>query len=140
MQEHNDDQENDANERQAPADASSCWTPGSAGRKRDRPHRSPSETVRPSSCLVDIRTETWVASDQHCSVPRSTSTRSRSTEASLHRFRYAVATALVEDGKILKAQARLGHRDDSPPLRACRHRPQLRVADELDRRLNEAAS
>jgi integrase len=35
-------------------------------------------------------------------------------DAALHRFRHAVATALVEDGKILKAQARLGHTPPRP--------------------------
>lgn len=62
-------------------------------------------------------------------------------EASLHRFRHAVATALVEDGKILKAQARLGHRDAATTLRHYAHATpldDLDVADELDRRLNEA--
>lgn len=64
-------------------------------------------------------------------------------DAALHRFRHAVATALVEDGKILKAQARLGHRDAATTLRHYAHATPLDdidVADELDRRLNEAAS
>jgi integrase len=63
-------------------------------------------------------------------------------EAALHRFRHAVATALVEDGKILKAQARLGHRDAATTLRHYAHATpldDLDIADELDRRLNEAA-
>jgi integrase len=38
-------------------------------------------------------------------------------DASLHRFRHSVATSLVEAGKILKAQARLGHRDAATTLR-----------------------
>ena len=62
-------------------------------------------------------------------------------EASLHRFRHAVATSLVEDGKILKAQQRLGHRDAATTLRHYAHATpldDLDVADELDRRLNEA--
>jgi integrase len=64
-------------------------------------------------------------------------------DASLHRFRHAVATSLVEDGKILKAQARLGHRDAATTLRHYAHATpldDLDVADELDRRLNEAVS
>ncbi len=43
--------------------------------------------------------------------------RARLPDAALHRFRHAVATALVEDGNILKAQARLGHRDPATTLR-----------------------
>jgi hypothetical protein len=49
---------------------------------------------------------------------------------------------LVEDGKILKVQARLGHRDAATTLRHHAHatpRDDLDVVDEeLDRRLNEA--
>ena len=61
--------------------------------------------------------------------------------AALHRFRHSVATSLVEDGKILKAQARLGHRDPSTTLRHYAHATpldDLDVADGIDRRLNEA--
>lgn len=61
--------------------------------------------------------------------------------AALHRFRHSVATALVEDGKILKAQARLGHRDAATTLRHYAHATpldDLEVADEIDRRLNAA--
>lgn len=63
-------------------------------------------------------------------------------EASLHRFRHAVATAVVEDGKIVKAQARLGHRDAATALRHYAHATpvdDLDVADDLDRRLNGAS-
>jgi integrase len=63
--------------------------------------------------------------------------------AALHRFRHSVATALVEDGKILKAQARLGHRDASTTLRHYAHATpldDLEVADEIDRRLNAATA
>lgn len=63
-------------------------------------------------------------------------------DAALHRFRHSVATALVEDGKLLKAQARLGHRDPATTLRHYAHATpldDLDVADELDRRLNQAA-
>jgi len=37
--------------------------------------------------------------------------------ATLHRFRHSVATTLVRDGKILDAQARLGHADAATTLR-----------------------
>jgi integrase len=62
-------------------------------------------------------------------------------QAALHRFRHSVATSLVEDGKILKAQARLGHRDPSTTLRHYAHATpldDLDIADVIDRRLNEA--
>ncbi|MFZ6003085.1 MAG: tyrosine-type recombinase/integrase [Actinomycetota bacterium] len=69
--------------------------------------------------------------------------RAKVPDARLHRFRHSVATALVEDGKILKAQARLGHRDAATTLRHYAHATpldDLDVADELDRRLNAAAA
>ena len=37
----------------------------------------------------------------------------------LHRLRHGVATHLVNQGKVLKAQARLGHRDPATTLRHC---------------------
>ena len=58
----------------------------------------------------------------------------------LHRLRHGVATHLVEKGKLLKAQARLGHRDPSTTLRHYSHAvplDDLDVADELDRVLND---
>jgi integrase len=39
----------------------------------------------------------------------------------LHRLRHGVATHLVDEGKLLKAQARLGHRDPSTTLRHYSH-------------------
>jgi site-specific recombinase XerD len=49
----------------------------------------------------------------------------------LHRIRHGVATHLVEKGKLLKAQARLGHRDRCPtPVRSQRPDEEL----ECDRR------
>lgn len=39
----------------------------------------------------------------------------------LHRLRHGVATYLVGEGKVLKAQARLGHRDPSTTLRHYSH-------------------
>jgi hypothetical protein len=50
-----------------------------------------------------------------------------------------VATLLVDDGKLLKAQARLGHRDPSTTLRHYSHTTMLDdrgIADELDALLN----
>ena len=62
-----------------------------------------------------------------------------SPQASLHRFRHSVATQLVGEGKILKAQARLGHRDPATTLRHYAHATpldDLDIADEIDQRLN----
>ncbi len=61
-------------------------------------------------------------------------------DAALHRFRHSVATHLVADGKLLKAQARLGHRDPATTLRHYAHATpldDLDVADEIDQRLND---
>lgn len=57
----------------------------------------------------------------------------------LHRLRHGVATLLVDEGKVLKAQARLGHRDPATTLRHYSHAVGLNdedVADELDALLN----
>jgi integrase len=57
----------------------------------------------------------------------------------LHRLRHGVATHLVDEGKFLKAQARLGHRDPATTLRHYAHAvplDDLDVADELDALLN----
>jgi len=57
----------------------------------------------------------------------------------LHRLRHGVATHLVDEGKVLKAQARLGHRDPSTTLRHYSHAVPLEdedVADELEALLN----
>jgi len=57
----------------------------------------------------------------------------------LHRLRHGVATHLVDQGKLLKAQARLGHRDPTTTLRHYSHAVALDyedVADDLDRLLN----
>jgi integrase len=62
--------------------------------------------------------------------------------AALHRLRHGVATYLVDQGRLLKAQARLGHRDPATTLRHYSHAIPLDdtdVADELDRLLNELA-
>ena len=59
--------------------------------------------------------------------------------AALHRLRHGVATHLVDEGKLLKAQARLGHRDPSTTLRHYSHAVALddeQVADDLERLLN----
>ena len=62
-------------------------------------------------------------------------------DASLHRLRHSVGTQLVSEGKILKAQARLGHRDPVTTLRHYAHATpldDLDVADHLDDLLNAA--
>jgi integrase len=53
----------------------------------------------------------------------------------LHRLRHGVATHPVDQGKLLEAQARLGHRDPSTMLRHYSHATPLDdedIADELD--------
>jgi integrase len=62
--------------------------------------------------------------------------------AALHRLRHGVATYLVDQGRLLKAQARLGHSDPATTLRHYSHAIPLDdtdVADELDRLLNGLA-
>jgi integrase len=57
----------------------------------------------------------------------------------LHRLRHGVATHLVGEGKVLKAQARLDHRNPSTTLQHYSHAvplDDLDVADELDALLN----
>lgn len=57
----------------------------------------------------------------------------------LHRLRHGVATHLVEGGKVLKAQARLGHSDPATTLRHYSHAVPLEdedIADDLDALLN----
>lgn len=59
----------------------------------------------------------------------------------LHRLRHGVATYLVGEGNVLKAQARLGHRDPSTTLRHYSHAialDDMYVADESDSVLNGA--
>ena len=61
--------------------------------------------------------------------------------AALHRLRHGVATYL-DHGRLLKAQARLGHADPATTLRHYSHATPLDdtdVADELDRLLNDLA-
>ncbi|MEO7572282.1 MAG: tyrosine-type recombinase/integrase [Acidimicrobiales bacterium] len=58
----------------------------------------------------------------------------------MHRFRHSVATHLVENGELLRAQARLGQRDPATTLRHYAHATpldDLDVADAIDKRLNE---
>ena len=62
--------------------------------------------------------------------------------AALHRLRHGVATCLVDQGRLLKAQARLGHSDPATTLRHYSHAMPLDdidVADELDRLLDDLA-
>jgi integrase len=59
--------------------------------------------------------------------------------AALHRLRHGVATYLVDQGLLLKAQARLGHGDPATTLRHYSHATPLDdtdVADQLDHLLN----
>lgn len=65
------------------------------------------------------------------------------TQPALHRLRHGVATHLVDNGKLLKAQARLGHSDASTTLRHYSHASVLddvEIADELDFALNTRVS
>ncbi len=60
-------------------------------------------------------------------------------DAALHRLRHSVGTYLVGEGKLLKAQARLGHRDPATTLRHYAHAvplDDLDVADAIDELLN----
>jgi integrase len=62
--------------------------------------------------------------------------------AALHRLRHSVGTQLVADGKLLKAQARLGHRDPATTLRHYAHAvplDDLDIADSIDELLNGGA-
>jgi integrase len=57
----------------------------------------------------------------------------------LHRLRHGVATHLVGNGELLKAQARLGHRDPTTTLRHYSHAVALHdedIANDLDELLN----
>jgi len=56
-------------------------------------------------------------------------------QPALHRLRHGVATLLVGEGQLLKAEARLGHRDPATTLRHYSHitpLDDLDVADRLD--------
>ncbi|MBL7548952.1 hypothetical protein I6A60_13840 [Frankia sp. AgB1.9] len=64
-------------------------------------------------------------------------------QPALHRLRHGVATYLVGTGKLLKAQARLGHRDAATTLRHYSHATPLDdqdIADDLDALLNQHQS
>ncbi len=66
---------------------------------------------------------------------RRLGSRAGVSNRALHRLRHAVATHLVGSGKLLKAQARLGHRDPSTTLRHYAHATILDdddVADEIN--------
>ena len=61
-------------------------------------------------------------------------------DATLHRLRHSVATFLVGSGKVLQAQARLGHADAATTLREYSYALPLtdqEVADALDAHLNQ---
>lgn len=60
--------------------------------------------------------------------------------ATLHRFRHSVATTLVRDGKILDAQARLGHADAATTLREYAYVIPVtgtHIADHIDHHLDQ---
>ena len=64
-------------------------------------------------------------------------------DAALHRLRHSVGTHLVGEGKLLKAQARLGHRDPATTLRHYAHAVPLDdedVANGIDDMLNGTAN
>ena len=66
----------------------------------------------------------------------------RAVPEAASRLRHGVATYLVDHGRLLEAQARLGHRDPATTLRHYCHATPLDdtdVADELDRLLNDLA-
>lgn len=62
-------------------------------------------------------------------------------DAALHRLRHSVGTEIVAAGHLLKAQARLGHRDPATTLRHYAHAvplDDLDIADRIDEALNGA--
>jgi len=72
---------------------------------------------------------------------RIDSEKPQDSPTALHRLRHSVGTYLVGEGKILKAQARVGHRDLAATLHHYAHATSLDdedVADKLDARLNAA--
>ncbi|MGH9152545.1 MAG: tyrosine-type recombinase/integrase [Acidimicrobiales bacterium] len=82
--------------------------------------------------------ETWTSADALSHKFRALGNAAVQGPA-LHRLRHGVATLLVDDGKVLKAQVRLGHRDPSTTLRHYSHAVALQdedVADKLDVLLN----
>ena len=83
--------------------------------------------------------ETYVTADALSHKFRRLGKEAGVANPALHRLRHGVATHLVGEGKLLKAQARLGHRDPSTTLRHYSHAGVLDdqdVADELDGLLN----
>jgi integrase len=85
--------------------------------------------------------DTYVTADSLSHKFRRLGKQAGVVNPALHRLRHGVATHLVDEGKLLKAQARLGHRDPSTTLRHYSHAVPLDdedVADELDALLNSA--
>ena len=83
--------------------------------------------------------ETFMTADALSHKFRRLGTAAGVERPALHRLRHGVATHLVDRGKVLKAQARLGHRDAATTLRHYSHAMPLEdedVADELDTLLN----
>jgi integrase len=83
--------------------------------------------------------ETFVTADALSHKFRRLGVSAHVERPALHRLRHGVATHLVDGGKVLKAQVRLGHRDPSTTLRHYSHALPLDdedIADELDALLN----
>jgi len=83
--------------------------------------------------------ETYVTADSLSHKFRRLGHEAGVANPALHRLRHGIATHLVSQGKLLKAQARLGHRDPSTTLRHYSHAVALDdddIADELDQLLN----
>lgn len=75
--------------------------------------------------------------------PPSATPPASPTPPSVHRFRHAVATHLVRQGKLLDAQARLGHADAATTLRGYSYaQPGINtaIADQIDHHLDTCRS
>lgn len=83
--------------------------------------------------------QTYVTADALSHKFRRLGTVAGVDNPAVHRLRHGVATHLVGEGKVLKAQARLGHRDPATTLRHYAHAVPVEdddIADELDNLLN----
>jgi len=79
--------------------------------------------------------ETHVSADSLSHKFRALGRRAGVEQPALHRLRHGVATFLVAEGQLLRAQARLGHRDPATTLRHYAHASpldDLEIADQLD--------
>jgi integrase len=90
-----------------------------------------SERVGPDGAVGD-----WIFAPDY---RRLTNTRADLLSHRFDRLRHSVGTQLVADGKLLKAQARLGHRGPATTLRHYAHAvplDDLDFADSIDDMLN----